>query len=87
MRTIAVAIDKDVITLRFYIDRPPTELDIKDAEYICNKLEKLLVEAQSEIEIARHMCLFSDLPKGKIDTFDGSIYSRNEDTWVDSDPW
>ena len=80
VRMIAVSFESTHLEIWFYLDRQPTEDDIDIASIVAVNLDAGL-ENNSEIRKISEKCVFSDQPKGKLNTFYGVVYSRNEDDW------
>ncbi|VFR22148.1 hypothetical protein BRI6_4088 [plant metagenome] len=77
IRAVAVSLsDERQLTIRYYLDREPTDFDWESLEVVATNLS-----AQVGLDKIAHVeleCQFSDQPLGKLDFMDGVVYSRRE---------
>jgi len=77
MRLIAIQIEDKALTIRFYFDQHPTRNNIESASIIG---VNVAAAGPDNIDSIKEECLFSQEPFGKLDTFNGVVYARDETT-------
>lgn len=77
IRAIAVAFSDDqVLVIRYYLDRVPTEMDYESMEVVATNVSA----STGTISIKRVDldCQYSTIPIGQLDGLDGYVYCRRE---------
>lgn len=76
VRAVAVSFkDQKNLTLRYYLDREPTEDDYEVVRVATTEI----VADIPEFENVQEECIYSTEPIGKLDFLDSCVYIRKED--------
>ena len=78
IRAIAISLEENdrTLTIRYYIDREPTEFDLESLEVVATNISASIgLDKVAHIELE---CRFELEPIGKLDCLDGFVYCRRE---------
>jgi hypothetical protein len=80
VRAIALSLDDDgTLTIRSYLDRPPTEEDQEIFEVVVTNFSSAIgIDLHTLIARIELECQFSALPFTDLEPLDGFIYARRE---------
>lgn len=78
IRAIAYAYDakKKLITMRWYLSRPPVEEDYEDLGSVMN--EVMADFSYKEFDDVKEECIYTTAPASELDPLDGLVYLRKE---------
>ncbi len=77
IRKIAASLsDEKELFVKYYLDREPNEDDYENIEVLLTELSSF--STRDQIKTARSECVYSTEPLGKLDSLQGTVYSRKE---------
>ena len=78
IRQIAIKYDpkEKLILLRYYLDRPPREIDYEEASSVMAEIISNF--DVSNFQTVKEECIYSTAPQNKLDPLDGILYARRE---------
>lgn len=77
IRAVALSLADDrALTIRYYVDREPTEFDLESLEIVATNISASIgLDKIAHVELE---CRFELKPIGRLDSLDGFIYCRRE---------
>ncbi len=75
-KIVASLSENKELLVRYYLDREPNDSDYESIEILQTELSAMTT--RQDIRTSNGECVYSNLPRGKLDSLQGVIYSRRE---------